>query len=76
MLRWREQIAETIREGEQSGEFAPALSPEDIADVLSGVLDGMALQVFAMDSDVSGAEVCERVITVAKRLLLPTDTSS
>ena len=76
MLRWREQIAETIREGEQLGEFAPALSPEDIADVLSGVLDGMALQVFAMDSDVSGAEVCERVVTVAKRLLLPTDTSS
>ena len=76
MLRWREQIADTIREGEQLGEFAPALSPEDIADVLSGVLDGMALQVFAMDSDISGAEVCERVITVAKRLLLPTHTSS
>lgn len=72
MLRWREQIAETIREGEQLGEFVPALSPEDIADVLSGVLDGMALQVFAMDSDVSGAEVCQRVVTVAERLLLPT----
>ena len=76
MLRWREQIAETIREGEQLGKFEPALSPEEIADVLSGVLDGMALQVFAMDSDLSGAEVCHSVITVAKRLLLPTDTSS
>jgi AcrR family transcriptional regulator len=76
MLRWREQIAETIREGQELGEFAPALSPEDIADVLSGVLDGMALQVFAMDSDLSGAEVCHSVVTVAKRLLLTTDASS
>jgi AcrR family transcriptional regulator len=76
MLRWREQIAETIREGEQLGEFVPALSPEDTADVLSGVLDGMALQVFAMDSDISGAEVRHRVITVAERLLLPTVISS
>jgi len=71
-LRWREGIAEAIRDGADGGVFNPVLPPEDIADVLAALLDGTALQIFAMDSDVSGAEISERVMGVAHSLLRPT----
>ena len=71
MVRWRTQIASAISEGTAAGEFEPTMSPAGIADVLSGLLDGLALQVYAMDSDMSGAEVRDRVTMVARVLLRP-----
>jgi len=72
MRHWREGIARTVREGTASGVLAPVLPPEDVADVLTALLDGTALQIFAMDSDVSGAEIAERTMLVARALLRTT----
>lgn len=71
MVRWREAIASIIREGVAEGTFDPVLPPADVAEILTAVLDGTALQVYAMDSDVSGAEISGRTLLVARSLLRP-----
>lgn len=71
LVRWREAIASNIREGVDEGTFNPVLPAADVAEILTAVLDGTALQIYAMDSDVSGAEISERTLLVARRLLRP-----
>ncbi len=72
MRHWREGIAAAVREGAAAGVLEPVLPAEDVADVLTALLDGTALQIYAMDSDVSGAEITERTMLVARALLRPT----
>ena len=69
---WGEAIAGVVREGEEDGVFAPVLSADDVAEVLGALLDGTALQVFALDSDASGSELIDRLIQTAEALLRPT----
>lgn len=70
-LRWDAAIADVVREGEAAGTFAPVLSAEDAADVLSALFDGIALKVYALDSDASGSELVDRLIQTAEALLRP-----
>ncbi len=71
-LRWGEAITEVIREGEASGVFDPVLPTDEAADVLGALFDGIALQVYALESDASGSELVDRLIHTAEALLRPT----
>jgi len=57
--RQRTLIAEIVREGQASGEFDAAADPDDVALVLSGLLDGLAVQVTLGQPDVTP----ERMVT-------------
>ena len=70
-LRWITAIADVMREGAEAGVFDPVLPPEEAADVLGALFDGIALQVYALDSDASGSELVDRLIHTAEALLRP-----
>ena len=42
--RWRDAIADIIREGQATGEFGPA-DADDVALLLGAVMDGFAIQL-------------------------------
>jgi AcrR family transcriptional regulator len=44
-VRWRSTIADIIRSGQRSGQFAPGVNAEDFAVYLAALMDGLALQV-------------------------------
>ncbi len=70
-LRWITSMAEVVREGEEAGVFEPVLPAEEVADVLGALFDGIALQIYSLDSDASGSELVERLIRTAEALLRP-----
>jgi AcrR family transcriptional regulator len=49
--RWRETIAEVVRNGQERGEFGP-VDPDDFAVRLAALIDGLAIQVVLGDPDV------------------------
>jgi AcrR family transcriptional regulator len=49
--RWRRMIADTIRRGQQSGDFGPG-DPDDLALALAGLMDGLCVQATLADPDV------------------------
>ena len=65
--RWREQIAELIRDGQRSGEFGDA-DHNDVALVLASLLDGLAVQVTLGDPDVPKERMLALVLDIAERL--------
>ena len=69
--RWEAAFADTIAEGTAAGVFHPVTSAREVASVLSALLDGIGLQIFATDSDMSGAEATERLVATAQALLRP-----
>ena len=66
--RWRNTIAEVVREGQASGEFGPC-EPERFATYLSALMDGLALQVLFGDPAVSGELANEMCLGAAAREL-------
>ncbi len=66
--RWRNTIAEVVRDGQRSGEFGPC-DPERFATYLSALMDGLALQVLFGDPAVSGELVNEMCLEAAAREL-------
>lgn len=66
--RWRNTIAEVVREGQRGGEFGPA-DPERFATYLSALMDGLALQMLLKDSAVDGAMVNGMCLHAAAREL-------
>jgi AcrR family transcriptional regulator len=66
--RWRNTIAEVVREGQRSGEFGPC-DPERFATYLSALMDGLALQVLFGDPAVNGELVYEMCLDAAAREL-------
>ena len=69
--RWLDGFRQTIREGIEEGTFAPVVDGDEAAAILSGLTDGLALQVFAMDSDISGAEATAWLVDTARVLVRP-----
>ena len=69
--RWQEAFAVTIREGIDTGAFDPVVSADEAGGILSSLLDGLGLQVFAMASDISGAEATARLVDTARELVRP-----
>jgi AcrR family transcriptional regulator len=66
--RWRNTIAEVVREGQRSGEFGQC-DPERFATYLSALMDGLALQVLFGDPAVNGELVYEMCLDAAAREL-------
>jgi len=66
--RWRNTIAEVVREGQRSGEFGP-YDPERFATYLSALMDGLALQALFRDPAVDGRLVNEMCMDAAAREL-------
>jgi len=69
--RWLDAFRQTIREGIEEGTFAPVVEGDEAAAILAGLIDGLALQVFAMDSDISGAEATAWLVDTARVLVRP-----
>ena len=69
--RWEAAFADTIRQGVDAGILDPVVTGAEAASVLSALLDGLGLQVFAMESDISGREATELLLDTARALLRP-----
>ncbi len=67
-LRWREAIAEVVRDGCESGDFEE-VDPDQVALTLSALLDGLAVQVTLGDSEVTAARMNQIGRTMAERLV-------
>jgi AcrR family transcriptional regulator len=67
--RQRALIAEIVRKGQIEGEFDPAADPDDFAVVLSGLLDGLGVQVTLGQPDVTPERMVDRCLAVASREL-------
>jgi AcrR family transcriptional regulator len=67
--RQRALIAEIVREGQLQGEFDAAADPDDFAVVLSGLLDGLGVQVTLGQPDVTPERMVDRCLAVASREL-------
>jgi AcrR family transcriptional regulator len=63
--RQRALIADIVREGQRLGEFRKDVDPDDFALVLSGLLDGLGVQVTLGQPDVSPARMVDRCLTLA-----------
>lgn len=63
--RQRELIADIVREGQASGEFASETDPDDFALSLSGMLDGLGVQVTLGQPDVTPERMVERCLALA-----------
>jgi AcrR family transcriptional regulator len=66
--RWRETIADIVRDGQERGEFAPA-DADDVALLLSAVMDGFAIQLALGDPDVSADLVRRHCLELAEAAL-------
>ncbi len=66
--RWREQIAEVIRDGQQAGEFA-AGDPDDAAAIIAAVLDGLAVQVTLGDRAIPADRMRDLTVRSAELLV-------
>ncbi len=66
--RWREKVAEIVRAGVASGEFA-AVDVDDFTLVLTGLLDGLAVQVALGDPTVSPDRATEVTMRLVAREL-------
>jgi AcrR family transcriptional regulator len=56
--RWRRMISDTIRRGQDRGEFGPD-DPADLAFRIAALLDGLLVQVTLDDPDVTREQVAE-----------------
>jgi AcrR family transcriptional regulator len=63
--RQRGLIADIVREGQAAGQFSPDADPDEFALLLSGLLDGLGVQVTLGQPDVSPARMVQRCLTLA-----------
>ncbi len=72
LRRVRERLSNTIREGQREGEIAAGLSPDLVAALIVGLLDGLLLQVFIDRSAFQDADALRRtLVTTVHRILEP-----
>jgi AcrR family transcriptional regulator len=68
-LRERDLIAGIVRDGQRVGEFSTEADPEEFALVLSGLLDGLGVQVTLGQPDVTPERMVQRCLALASREL-------
>lgn len=56
--RWRTRVADTVRQGQQEGDFADT-DPQRFAQLLTALLDGLAVQVALSDATVTPELACD-----------------
>jgi hypothetical protein len=64
--RQRGLIADIVREGQAEGEFDAAADPEDFALALSGLMDGLGVQVTLGQPDVTADRMIDRCLALAE----------
>jgi AcrR family transcriptional regulator len=64
--RWRDTIADVVREGQKQGEFAPG-DADELASLLGALLDGYAIQLALDDAAVSADVVRSHCLGLAMR---------
>jgi len=67
--RQRELIAAIVREGQAGGEFSSDTDADDFALTLSGLMDGLGVQVTLGQPDVTPGRVVGACLAMASRLL-------
>ena len=63
--RWRSQLADIVRAGEESGEFASMVDTDELALRIASLIDGLAIQVVMNDSKVTTERMHRTVMEVA-----------
>ncbi len=63
--RQRALIADIVRDGQTAGEFKPDVDPDDFALALSGLLDGLGVQVTLGQPDVTPQRMVDRCLALA-----------
>jgi AcrR family transcriptional regulator len=63
--RQRQLIADIVREGQAAGEFRRNVDPDDFALALSGLLDGLGVQVTLGQPDVTAKGMVDRCLALA-----------
>jgi AcrR family transcriptional regulator len=66
--RWRDAIADVVREGQASGEFGDA-DADDVALLLGALMDGFAIQLALGDPAVTAATVRRHCLELAEARL-------
>jgi AcrR family transcriptional regulator len=66
--RWREAIAEVVRDGQAAGEFSAA-DPEEFALTLGALMDGFAIQLALRDPGVTPAQVRAHCLALVEERL-------
>jgi AcrR family transcriptional regulator len=66
--RWREAIAEVVRDGQAMGEFS-AVDPEGFALTLGALMDGFAIQLALRDPGVTPAQVRAHCLALVEERL-------
>jgi AcrR family transcriptional regulator len=66
--RWREVLADVVREGQATGEFG-SVDPAGFALLLSAVMDGFAIQLALRDPDVPAGLVRAQCLALAEAQL-------
>jgi len=67
--RWRAQIADIIRGGQASGEFASTLDADELSLRIAALIDGLAIQVIMNDSVVSTERMHRTTMEVTAQTL-------
>ena len=67
--RWRSQIADIVRGGQASGEFAATQDADELALRLAALIDGLAIQVILYDAVVSTERMHRTTMEVAAQAL-------
>jgi len=63
--RQRQLIADIVRQGQRAGEFSSEADPDDFALSLSGLLDGLGVQVTLGQPDVTPERMVDRCLALA-----------
>ena len=66
--RWREALADIVREGQATGEFGPA-DADDVALLLGALMDGFAIQLALGDPAVTADTVRRHCLALAEARL-------
>jgi AcrR family transcriptional regulator len=67
--RWRDAIAEIVREGQANGEFEETADADDVALLLGALMDGFAIQLALGDPAVTAATVRRHCLELAEARL-------
>jgi AcrR family transcriptional regulator len=66
--RWRERVADTVRQGVAEGDFV-ATDPDRFAQLLTALLDGLAVQVALADETVTPEVACDLADELCRLML-------
>lgn len=67
--RWRQSIADIIRNGRDSGEFPDGNDADDLGMEIGALIDGLAVQVLLNDTALTPQRMKEVCLDVASRLI-------